>query len=78
MGGGGRWEGGSGWGPKSQQMVSAAMKLKDAYSLDPTSTLQVPGKHWAEEHKEIWRFLTQPGKGLSEMQQTAPGSRNVI
>ena len=26
--------GGWGWGPKSLQMVTAAMKLKDAYSLE--------------------------------------------
>ena len=51
---------------------------RGCYGDLPISTLQVPGKHWTEEHKEIWRFSTQPGKGLSEMQQTAAGSRNVI
>ena len=28
------WRGGRGWAPKSLQMVTAAMKLKDAYSLE--------------------------------------------
>ena len=50
---GNRWENGGDSGrlsfleaPKSLQMVTAAMKLKDAYSLDSDA-----GKGWGQEEK---------------------------
>ena len=45
------------WAPKSLQMVTAAMKLKDAYSLE--------GKLWKQKHYFANKVLSSQGYGFS-------------
>ena len=74
------------WAPKSLQMMTAAMKLKDAYSLEGKKqrTILYRSKNLIRPGMELWETRTPNGEdfifpaSVSRHMQAALGNRRLL